>query len=420
MLFPGKKVCVLGLGVSGFQSALFLKSRGYTVSVSDAGSSSGMKDRMAELSKQGIRTQWEKHTPDFFLDCDWVLISPGIPPQSPVCEAILRQGIPVYSEIETAYRFSPTQHIIAVTGTCGKTTVTTLIYRLLQSAGLKAVCCGNIGNPWIGELEGMDPETYVVLELSSFQLEYCRTFRPEMAILLNISPNHEDWHPDFQAYREAKLKIFACQGPQDKAVFFEKDQREHFAGFDFKATPHTLKQDHSRNPNEQIIDAVAACLNIPQENVNRVFSDFKGIEHRLECFLEAGGVFYVNDSKSTTPASLAWALDKYSPKTVHLIAGGHPKSDDFDKLRQQIAQKVKHLYLIGEAREKMQQAWDGTAPMDLCDDFESAVIKARQHASAGDTVLLSPACASFDMFDNYIHRGQEFKRIVKDRVSCQK
>ncbi len=416
MDFPGKKVTVLGLGVSGFQSAVFLHQRNFSVRVSDGGTSESVRQHVEQLAALGIPGEAGSHNLPEILQSDWVLISPGIPPAAAVYQTIREAGIPILSEIEAASRFCPTEKIIAVTGTCGKTTVTTLLRNLIEAAGGpgRAVACGNIGNPWIGEIENLTAQDTVVLELSSFQLEHCTHFRPKIGILLNLSPNHEDWHANGQAYIAAKLRLFQAQQESDHALLREQDRRAFFPAYPVKAQVFSFGAHPSLNPNEEVLRTVAAILDIPQVLVDQTLASFQGIEHRLEVFHQAGGITYVNDSKSTTPSSLAWALEKYPDGRVILIAGGHPKSTNFDSLRDLVARKVKRAVLIGEARELLREAWKETAPLSEAGTFAEAVRLAHAAAREGDIVLLSPACASFDMFSNYQERGRLFKQFARE------
>jgi len=414
MDFPGKKVTVLGLGISGYQSALFLHCRGFEVRVSDGGTSENTRLKVAELLALGISGEVGQHSTDLILKSDWILVSPGIPPAAAIYQAVLNAGIPIYSEIEVASRFCPTRRVIAVTGTCGKTTVTTLLRDLIASAGTggRVIACGNIGNPWISEIENLTAQDTVVLEVSSFQLENCVLFRPFIGILLNLSPNHEDWHGEGKAYIAAKLRLFQAQQKSDFAFFREQDQKSFFPNYAFTAQTLLFGDNSAMNPNEEVLHAVARLMDIPAQRVAETLRAFQGIEHRLEVFHLAGGVTYVNDSKSTTPASLAWALQKYTDKRVVLIAGGHPKSTNFDTLRDLVARKVKKAFLIGEAQELLREAWKGAAPIEESPSFQEAIRQAHAAAQTGDIVLLSPACASFDMFTNYRERGRLFKQFV--------
>jgi len=414
MEFPGKKVTVLGLGVSGCQSALFLHKRGFNVYVSDGATTENVRLKVEELSALGIPGEAGVHSPDKILESDWILISPGIPPAAPIYQTIRQAGIPIYSEIEAASYFCPTDRVVAITGTCGKTTVTTLLRNLIASAGGpgKVVACGNIGTPWISEIENLSAQDTVVLELSSFQLEHCTHFRPKIGILLNVSPNHEDWHGNGSAYVNAKLRLFQAQLKSDTALFREQDRQSYFPKYSLNAQTVLFGANPKMNPNEEVLRAVARLMNIPEVRVTETLNAFQGIEHRLEIFHRADGITYINDSKSTTPSSLAWALDKYPDKRVVLIAGGHPKSTNFDTLRDLVARKVKKAVLIGEARELLREAWKGAAPLEEAGAFKDAVQQAQGSAQAGDIVLLSPACASFDMFSNYLERGRLFKEFV--------
>ncbi len=411
---PGNKAAVLGLGISGIQTALFLREKGFEVFVSDSASSPELEQKLRDLRKAGIEGEIGGHTPEKILAADWTVISPGIPPTAPVYRALREKGKLVFSEIEVASWFCPSENIIAVTGSSGKTTVSTLLARSLKNFKGRSFLCGNIGNPWIGELGSIRPDDFVVLEVSSFQLAHCRAFRPRLGILLNLSPNHQDWHPDMQDYVKAKLKIFQNQTPEDRALFRESDRREFFPDFKFKARTYCFDKEPGTNPNEAVVLLAAKLLGCPEEIVKDVFRHFEGIEHRLEKAGSVSGVDYVNDSKCTTTASLAWALEKFRDGSVVLLAGGHPKSNDFANVRGLVSRKVRKAFLIGEAQPLLQEAWQGACELGKPDGFETAVREASLCARPGDTVLLSPACASFDMFKNYQERGNLFKKIVAD------
>ncbi len=413
MKIPGKRVTILGLGVSGFESALFLKDKGFDLWVSDQGDSEILRERLEKLRKKGIHGECGGHSKERILESDWVLISPGIPPASDIYRAFRSRNIPIYSEIEVASWFSPSSKIIAVTGTSGKTTVTTLITRVLKRGGFKAVSCGNIGNPWIAEIAGITENDFVVLEVSSFQLEHCESFRPRVAVLINLSPNHEDWHKDMAEYTAAKLKIFKNQMSEDLAVFRARDRQQFFPDYPFKARTFNFGEGN-QNPNEEAVRLVTGFFGCKPQDVDEVLGSFEGIEHRLEKFLVSEGVAYVNDSKCTTVASLKWGLEKFPDHKVILLAGGHPKTKDFHTIRELLERKVKKAILIGEARPILREAWEGACPLRDAESFKDAVQIAHQLAVYGDTVLLSPACASFDMFKNYMERGNLFKQFVHE------
>lgn len=413
----GKKVTVLGLGKSGFQSALFLKGKGYTVFVSELKDTENVRRFASSLREQGIECETGMHSMERILASDWLLLSPGISPATPVYRAAFEKKIPLISEIEAASWFCASRRIVAVTGSSGKTTVTTLLARVHEAAGLPVICCGNIGNPWIGELAHIDEKTTVVLELSSFQLQHCFTFAPRVGVLLNIAPNHQDWHRDMTEYAEAKLRMFQNQGPEDFAVIRAQDRKMLFPRYPFRGKVVCSDDQPAANPNYEAVRHTAAILGLPAEAVETVLRDFRGLEHRMERVAVHQGIEYVNDSKSTTTASLAWALNQYGDGKVLLIAGGIAKSSDYADIRDLIARKAKAVFLIGKAVPVFREAWKGTVPIRECRDLGAAVDEASRAAAAGDTVLLSPACSSFDMFQNYEHRGREFKRYVAE-LSC--
>ncbi len=415
----GKKVSVLGLGISGCESALFLKESGFNLFVSDSGSSPLLRERAAILAQKGVAVEIGRHSEDRILSADWILISPGIPPASSIYQAALRKKIPVLSEIEMASRFCPSSQVIAVTGSSGKTTVATLLARVFERSKGRAIACGNIGTPWIAQIKNIKEGDFLVLEVSSFQLMHCFDFRPSVGVLLNLSANHQDWHRDMNEYVAAKLRLFQNQKPEDMAVIRRADQERFFPDFKFAGRQIYFDGPKAANPNKQVVRVVAGFFDCPPAMVEEVLRDFEGIEHRLEKVTVAEGVTYVNDSKGTTTAALAWALEKFSDHSVVLIAGGHPKSRDFETVRALVRRKVKKAVLIGEARPLLREAWQGEGPIFEAADFAGAVRCAKQAAASGDTVLLSPACASFDMFKNYEERGTLFKKIVRELTASQ-
>ncbi len=422
-LETGKKVSILGLKGTGFQSALFLSSQGYQVFGSDVSGEEEVRKNAEILQQKGISSEWGKHTFETILDADWVLISPGIPPQSDIYKAVKASGKPIYSEIEVASWFSPAHTVIAVTGSCGKTTTATLLSEILKASGREVVLCGNIGNPWIGEIPHLKTHSVVVLEVSSFQLMHCKTFAPSVGILLNVYPNHQDWHSSMREYAWAKLNLFQAMKSSDVMICRKDDEEKYFPEFETEAkkiySDQTFKGIELLNPNEAVLMCAAEVLNCPPHIVREVLRDFPGIEHRLEKFAEWKGISFVNDSKATTPASLLWALEKYPDQKVVLIAGGKAKSKDFGTLWEKIRQKVKCAVLIGTGKEMIAEAWQGAAPILQAEDFESACQEAFSRAQPEDVVLLSPACASFDMFKNYQERGALFKQIIRKKIQVQ-
>jgi len=416
-MHPGKKVTVLGLGRSGVEGALFLKRRGYDVFASEFADHESAREQAGKLRAAGIPVETGGHTIEKILASDWILISPGIAPKTAIYQTLLQNQKPVFSEIEVASWFSNALKVIAVTGSSGKTTVTTLIARSFDACGYKTVCCGNIGNPWIGEIDRIDSRTVVVLELSSFQLQQCFEFRPDAGILLNISPNHLDWHKDMKEYAEAKFRMFQSQKKEDFAVLRKQDQDLFLPDFSPQSRAVYFDDLEAANPNEAVVRKVAGLFGLEAAKVEKVLSGFSGLEHRLEKVAVHQGVSYVNDSKATTTAALGWALAKYPDASVHLIAGGIAKSKDYDTIRDLISTKVKKAYLIGQAAPILEEAWRNTTPIQIAEDLKQAFELSSRTAQPGETVLLSPACSSFDMFKNYQERGVRFKELVMAEIS---
>jgi len=415
---PGTCVAVLGLRDTGVLSSIVLHEKGYQVFASDLSSFDEIRLNVEKLANFGIEAECGRHSIDRILAADWILISPGIPPGSKVYQAILDSKKPVYSEIEVASWFSPAKTVVAVTGSCGKTTTATLIAQLVAASGRKAVLCGNIGNPWIGELSGITPETVVVLEVSSFQLMHCASFAPSIGLLLNLHPNHMDWHADMKEYAGAKLNLFRAMDKTSVMICQKKEEIDFFHDFRTRAHRVYFDQYPASNPNEAALFCVAEALGCSVSLAEKVNAEFRGLEHRLEKFAEQDGVIFFNDSKATTTASLAWALEKFADKSVVLICGGKYKTgvEDFRSLRGVMTRKVRCAILIGVARPIMKEAWQGTVELMEAESLEEACRLSIEKAQTGHTVLLSPACASFDMFKNYQERGKMFKEIILKRL----
>lgn len=421
MMTPGSRVAVLGLRDTGFLSAQCLHEKGYQIFASDLAETEDVRENVSKLAKRGICAEYGKHSFDRILAADWFLISPGIPPGSKLYRTILAEKKPVYSEIEVASWFSPARTVVAVTGSCGKTTTATLIAQIVEASGREAVLCGNIGNPWIGELSRIAPDTVVVLEVSSFQLAHCASFAPSVGLILNIFPNHMDWHADMKEYAGAKLNLFRAMKHTDVMICRRTDEASFFPDFKTPARRIYFDERPASNPNEAALLCAAEALNCPKELVRKAITNFRGIEHRLEKFAEQDGIAFVNDSKATTTASLAWALEKFGDGTVVLVCGGKYKTgvEDFKSLRALITRKVRCAILIGVARPIMKEAWQGTVEMAEAGSLEEACRLSLEKAKKGDTVLLSPACASFDMFKNYQERGKLFKEKIKKELETR-
>lgn len=440
----------MGLGKSGLAAARFLVERGALVRATDGSDKKEVLENARLLQRLGARVQTGGHTPDFPAGSDWVVTSPGVPKTSPPLAFARRRRIPIIGEIELAYRFCRGR-IVAVTGSNGKTTTCHLIERLLAAQGHDAVLCGNVGRSFLDSLGKIGPDTTVVLELSSFQLEDCLSLRPRAAAVLNVSPNHLDRHKTLARYAQAKRRIYRCQkkrdllalsnedpivrrmaktapgrvcffgdGPVEEGVFFRDGwlvrahARRQTPLFEWKRCP--LEGRHNRL-NAMAALAVLSDFHLDSSAVDRALSSFHTLEHRIELLGEVKGVRFVNDSKSTTLDSTRAALEAQTTPVV-LVAGGRDKGVPFEAMAPELKAKARLVVLYGESREKMAAAWKGWAPLKLEGDFTRAVRLAFEAARPGDTVLLSPMCTSFDQFSSYDERGKAFKRIFRELASA--
>lgn len=410
MDFQGKKVTVLGARETGIQSALFLKQKGARVFLSELKGSKEFIEVKKVLEQNQIECEFGQHTWEDIEDSDLVILSPGIPPTAEIYQKVTRANIPVWSEIELAFRFSPSP-LIAVTGSNGKTTVTTLIRDVLRASGRKAISCGNIGNSYIGEIDKLNPDIITVVEVSSFQLAHIDRFRPGVAVLLNLSPNHLDWHSSFEEYAETKCRIFKNQTSEDYSVVNLNDDECQKRSANLASKVICFNASASDNPNFAAIEQVGQIYGIESQVVRSVLDNFTGLEHRFELSSTIHGVKYINDSKSTTIASLGWALERVEDQTI-LICGGRHKGGDFRVLRSLLAKKVKFLILIGESKKQIESALSDLVTTVSVETLEDALKAARAASKPGDSVLFSPACASFDMFKDYQDRGRQFKSIL--------
>ncbi|PIQ86282.1 MAG: UDP-N-acetylmuramoyl-L-alanine--D-glutamate ligase [Candidatus Omnitrophica bacterium CG11_big_fil_rev_8_21_14_0_20_45_26] len=407
-----KKVTVLGLGKSGFDCAFFLKEKGADVFVSELAQTESVLENKKKITAAGIACEVGHHSTNLILKSDIIIISPGISPQQPIFQQITAAQIPVWSEIELAYQGMPGR-VVAVTGTNGKTTVSTLVSQLLSEAGYPVVLCGNIGNTFIGCLPQMKQDSIAVVEVSSFQLQQTFSFRPFVAVMLNLTDNHFDWHGNFEHYAAAKFRIFSQQTQSDFAVLNARDPEIKRRLSSVKSQKLFFNESGGGNPNEEVCFAIGKIFKIPMPKIQQTLSNFKGIPHRLELLNIKSDIQYINDSKSTTIASLKWALERME-KPVVLIVGGQFKGGSFESLKSLAASKVAHAVLIGEAAELIRNAWQDVVPMTVSGSFREAIQNAKQNAKKNQTVLLSPACASFDMFKNYIDRGNQFRQVVQE------
>jgi len=441
----GKRVLVVGLGRSGVASALFLKARGARVTVSDAKSEDQLREEIPALLDQGIAVETGGHGERTFQNQDLIVVSPGVPVDSSALTQAGAMGAPVIGEIELASEFLPGR-IVAITGSNGKTTTTTLIGEILAQSGLSTLVGGNIGTPAISLVSEVAPETAVVLEVSSFQLETIRTFRPKIAVVLNITPDHLDRHRTFTAYVDAKARIFENQTSDDFAVlnaddptcvelaartrsqvFWFSRKREVEQGAFVKNSQFAFRRDKADveimpiaevplkggHNVENVLASIcaAALMGCDAARIRQAVREFKAVEHRLEYVATVQGVEYYNDSKATNVDATVKALESF-PASIHLILGGKDKDSDYTVLNDLLRQRVKAVYTIGTAAEKIRSQIGEAAAVVSSGTLESAIKQASASASPGDIVLLAPACASFDQFQNYEHRGRVFKELV--------
>ncbi len=446
MELSGKKILVVGLGKTGLALIRFLNRQGSRIMVSDTRGREEIKSILnADSAPSSLLIEGGGHTVGFFLQADLILVSPGIPLELLPLSAAREKGIPVRGELEVFSRYCRTP-IIAVTGTNGKTTTTALINEMLLEAGFSTFLGGNIGRPLVEYLLNGQDKDLVVAEISSFQLDTTRHFRPRVGLLLNITEDHLDRYPDFQGYIQSKAGLFRNQGEQDTAVlnwddplvrrigeglkgpvyYFSRTEplsrgayldqerlRVNLSGapeeYDLRDFP--LPGVHNR---ENALAAVlgARLLGAAPEAVQRALARFKGFRHRLEWVAEVRGIQFFDDSKGTNVGAVVKALEGFSGPVI-LIAGGRDKGGDYGPLTGLIRKKVKALFLIGEAREKMRQQLGDLAPTELADSLETAVFRSFRQGEPGDVVLLSPGCSSFDMFRDYAQRGEVFQQAVK-------
>jgi UDP-N-acetylmuramoylalanine--D-glutamate ligase len=441
-----KRVLVVGLGKSGVASALFLKSRGARVTVSDSKPEAELRKEILLLLEHGIAVETGGHGDRTFRDQDLIVVSPGVPFDAPQLVQARSLGEKVIGEIELAAQFL-SGPMVAITGANGKTTTTTLAGEILTAAKLPVLVGGNIGTPAITFVDQSTPKTWIVLEVSSFQLETIVDFRPRIAVILNITPDHLDRHKTFANYIDAKARIFENQGPEDFTLLNADDpttvdlaertlaqrflfsrKKEIGIGAFVRGT-HIFFRDSQREreimPLNDIplkgahnLENVLAAISVGMltgcqpEQIRSAIQNFKAVEHRLEFVAKVAGVDYYNDSKATNVDAAIKALESF-PANIHLILGGKDKGSDYALLNDLLRERVKRVYTIGAAAGKIESHIHGAAEIDHAETLETAVQRASASAVAGDIVLLAPACSSFDQFQNYEHRGSVFKEAVR-------
>ena len=433
MEIADKNIVVVGLGMSGFAVARFLKKRGATVIVTDKAEKDKLESYAPVLREMGVKMELGQHRIDTFEKSDLIIVSPGVPHNIlPIKRAALK-GIPILGEIELACRFIR-EPVVAVTGTNGKTTTTTLLGDMLKNSGQKVFVGGNIGNPLIDYVDKGEKAEIIVAEVSSFQLDTIDSFRPKVAVVLNITEDHLDRYSDFAAYARAKARIFENQKESDVAIFngldpfmgsICKDIKSKklpfynqmvddaeintiFKSLDFSSI--NLLGKHNLE-NAYAASLAALAIGGSLEGIQSALSNFKGLLHRLEYVATINGIDFFNDSKATNVDAVAKALETFS-KPIILIMGGRDKGGNFQTLRDLVCRRVKKLIVLGEAKEDILFALGDITPAKGASSMEDAVLSAYHAASPGDVVLLSPACASFDMYDSYARRGEDFCRVV--------
>jgi len=432
-----KKVGILGAGRSGMAAARLLKRLGSTVLLSDSGKFKGPRLRGIEVESGGHSRR--------LLACHLIIRSPGVPGHLPILEQIRRRGIPIWSELELSSRYTHAKTLIAITGTNGKTTTTTLVGELFKAAGRKTFVAGNIGTPLADIALGTPPKSAVVLEVSSYQLEDVHTFHPTISAILNITPDHLEHHGTMKAYAQAKARIFENQTLHDVCVlnaddawcrrlakacrarmFWFSRQRVLKQGIYVEGSEVVIRwgKHHHRWPLrtnlpgphnvENVLASIAMAVagGVSISIIRRVLRKFQGVEHRLELARTWRGVRYVNDSKGTNVDSTRVALLSFTNPLV-VIMGGEGKGSPYAPLKPLIKKVVKRIILIGEDAPRIERELRGLVPMERRQTLEKAVPRAAEIAEPGDVVLLSPACASFDQYKNYEERGRHFKALVR-------
>ncbi len=433
------RALVVGLGSSGVAAASLLHRAGWRVSVNDRGEADALAARLGELP-EGVDATLGGHPADLIDGVSLVVVSPGVPWDLPLLAAARERGTEVVAEVELAWRHIGDVPLVGVTGSNGKSTVTALIGSILRAAGFRTAVGANLGTP-ASQLVATGPWDAHVWELSSFQLEGCTTLRPTVGVLLNVSADHLDRHHDVGAYLRAKARLFAAQSPDDAAVLNGDDDLVrrlrtparrfffslHAGRADGRLVDDTLVLDGTpllhrdelpllgdHNVANALAAALAALrLGVAAEAVARGLRSFEGLPHRHRLVAESRGVRFVDDSKGTNIGATAAGLAGYPAGTIHLILGGLGKGQDFHQLRDAVAGRVAHVYLIGESAPAIAAALADVVPVDDSGTLENAVARAAAAARPGDTVLLSPACASFDQFDDYGHRGDVFASLAR-------
>ena len=450
----GKRVLVVGLARTGVAVSLFAAISGAIVTATDEKPESALAETPAKLRTAGVALELNGHIPETFLRQDLIVVSPGVPSNSPELEAARAAKIPVWSEIELAWRLLKGK-LIAITGSNGKTTTTSLIGHIFKTAGVPTLIGGNIGVPLISLADYSTDASVTIAEVSSFQLEMIVAFRPDIGVLLNLSPDHLDRHASFAAYVAAKMRLFENQRsgdlavlnaddpevsrrtPQHQRVFWFSRQKRLVAGAFLRDDKIVFRIDGSETVlarrdeitllgDHNIENVLAACATayvagVAPAAIAAGVRTFTGVEHRLEFVAEAGSVRFYNDSKATNVDAALKAIESFSEPLI-VILGGTDKGSPYMPLREPLRRRARLAILIGAAAEKIAADLGDAVPMMRAGTLDNAVQIAIERARPGDTVLLAPACSSFDQFENYEHRGRVFKELVaqlENRATAQ-
>jgi UDP-N-acetylmuramoylalanine--D-glutamate ligase len=442
----GKKVTVFGAGRSGLAVAELLHENGAMVFLSEQNLLNKDKELSVKKLPKTIESEFGGHTQRAF-EADWIIISPGISISGPIVQKAIVNGLPVFGELEVASWFCRSP-IIAVTGSNGKSTTTTLLGEIFHQSGRHCVVAGNIGQPFAREVKKVKQESIVVLEVSSFQLEAIQKFHPKISVFLNLTPDHLDRHESIEKYSEVKERIFKNQTLSDylvyngldqrvsksalkakcKKVVFGLDTHEGWCGYVHQGnlllrsgekkeikliSEEELKIRGEHNVSNVLAASLCSCImGVQPEVIREVLGNFNGLPHRMEFVRKIENIVWINDSKATNVDSVWYALGSFLNPVI-LIAGGRDKDSNFQLLKSRIKEKVKEIILLGEAAEKMAEIFQGIRPVVIVSSLKDAVIMAQKKAEPGDVVLLSPACASFDMFENFEDRGNQYKKLVE-------
>lgn len=440
----GKRVLAVGLARTGIATSLFAAGYGAIVTATDAKTEPELGDAPAKLRAAGIKLDLGTHRSETFLEQDLIIVSPGVPANLAPLELARSRGIPVWSEIELARRFLRGK-LVAITGSNGKTTTTSLVAHILKTSGIPALVGGNIGTPLLMLVESSTDASVTVAEISSFQLEAVEKFRPEIGVLLNLTPDHLDRHASFEEYASAKMRMFANQLERDAAVlnaddpqvtqrmpskphiyWFSRQKRVAAGAFlndgqvvfrqDGGETVLARRDDIPLKGQHNIENVLAACAaaylaGATPEAIANAVKTFTGVEHRLEFVAEIAGVAFYNDSKATNVDAALKAIEAFPGRLV-VILGGKDKGCDYAALREPLRQRARLTLVIGAAAEKIASQLGEAVPIERAGTLDRALEIACERARPGDVVLLAPACASFDQFENYEHRGRVFKELV--------